>query len=88
MLLAAEIWQLWDLVAVLGNLTLSAITAAMVERPEAWKAVSSCGKVMLQKEDAERARGVAAVAPPRTRRETGVACLLPWRSTTTQGASP
>lgn len=47
-----------DLVAAVGaDLTLSTIITAMVERVEAWRAVSSfCGKVMRQKADAERVR--------------------------------
>jgi len=43
--------------AVGADLSLPAVIAAMIGSGEAWKAVSSfCGKVMLQKEDAERER--------------------------------
>jgi len=43
--------------AVEADLSLSAVIRAMTGRVGAWKAVSSfCGRVMLQKEDAERER--------------------------------
>jgi len=46
------------LVAAVGaDLSLPAVIRAMVGRTEAWQAMFSfCGKVMLQKEDAERER--------------------------------
>ena len=54
-----------------GDLSLPAVVRAMVDGPEAWRAVVSCDTVMSRKEAAERQREDDPSAPPERRRRAG-----------------